>query len=121
MPAFDGERAAELAVAALEQPLDSVFESFDTTPLAAASLGQVHRATLVGGREVAVKVQREGLKDIYDKDLALLGKMVGFVDRFNVSVGGASQKWGELFDEATEILYREIDYKCEAEVRCAVV
>ena len=64
---------------------------------------QVHRATLVGGREVAVKVQREGLKDIYDKDLALLGKMVGALEKFKIKPGGASQNFTELFDEATEV------------------
>ena len=131
VPAFDGDRAVELAEAALEKPILEVFESFDSTPLAAASLGQVHRATLYGGRQVAVKVQREGLKDIYDKDLGLLGttrqggeegvsppshqpqhsshiqgKMVGVLDRFNITVGGAGQSWTDLFDEATEILYR---------------
>lgn len=117
VPAFDGEEAANLTVAALGKPLDTVFADFDTTPLAAASLGQVHRATLTeayGSREVAVKVQRPGLREMYDLDLGLLEKIIGTLDRFNITVGGASQSWGDVFREAKVILYREIDYRDEA-------
>jgi ubiquinone biosynthesis protein len=52
--------------------LEAVFASFDETPLAAASIGQVHRARTRDGREVAVKVQRPGVRELVEHDLALL-------------------------------------------------
>lgn len=55
------------------KPLAELFAEFDAEPLACASIGQVHRARLHDGREVAVKVQRPGLADIIEMDLALLG------------------------------------------------
>ncbi len=117
VPAKCGEYAAQMASTALGAPLDTAFETFDTTPLAAASLGQVHRARLTsahGGAEVAVKVQREGLRAMYEQDLSLLRKGALLLDRFKVGVGGAEQQWGEVFDEASILLYREIDYYAEA-------
>ncbi|MCH8543791.1 MAG: AarF/ABC1/UbiB kinase family protein [Alcanivorax sp.] len=54
-------------------PLATLFAEFDETPLACASIGQVHRARLHDGREVAVKVQRPGLSEIIELDLTLLG------------------------------------------------
>jgi len=53
----------------LEQPLDQAFASFDPEPMAAASIGQVHRATLPNGAAVAVKVQRPGVRAQVDVDL----------------------------------------------------
>ena len=55
------------------------------------------------GVAVAVKVQREGLRSIYDRDLGLLGRMVGLLDRLDFRAGGAQQKWGDLFTEACEV------------------
>lgn len=54
------------------QPLDALFSEFDETPIAAASIGQVYRARTRDGVEVAVKVQRPGLEEIIDLDMALL-------------------------------------------------
>jgi ubiquinone biosynthesis protein len=56
----------------LGQPIDALFARFDETPLAAASIGQVHRACTRDGREVAVKVQRPGVRELVEHDLALL-------------------------------------------------
>ena len=56
----------------LGQPIDQVFASFDTTPMAAASLGQVHAATLADDQEVVVKVQRPGIEHVIDVDLDIL-------------------------------------------------
>jgi len=76
----------------------------------------VHRATLISNNAtVAIKLQRARLRDIYDKDLALMLKLSKMVDRFvGGQVGGVNQSWEEIFTDAKEILYREIDYRDEA-------
>ena len=57
------------------------FAEFDALPVAAASLGQVHRAVLRGGREVAVKVQRPGIREQVDRDLSALHEIAVVIDR----------------------------------------
>src|SRR5204863_8441422 len=61
------------------------FVEFDRVPIAAASLGQVHRATLRGGREVAVKVQRPGIREQIDKDLSAFKDIAAVIDRIGAA------------------------------------
>jgi predicted unusual protein kinase regulating ubiquinone biosynthesis (AarF/ABC1/UbiB family) len=65
VPAFSYEQATSLIEKELGKPLAILFYSFDPIPLAAASLGQVHKAQLHSGEEVVVKIQRPGLKQLY--------------------------------------------------------
>jgi predicted unusual protein kinase regulating ubiquinone biosynthesis (AarF/ABC1/UbiB family) len=69
VPPFDSNTALAILQANLGAPADMVFAEFDATPIAAASLGQVHLATLQSGEKVVVKVQRPGLKELFDIDL----------------------------------------------------
>ena len=123
VPAKSGQEALLLAYSAYdggETEFRSLFDSFNDVPLAAASLGQVHTATLKGhdNKTVAIKLQRPRLRDIYDKDLALMSKIAKGVDKFGGkagAVGGVQQSWEVIFSDAEEILYREIDYRSEAE------
>lgn len=69
VPPFDSETALEILRANLGADPRDVFATFDDKPIAAASLGQVHLATLRSGEQVVVKVQRPGLKDLFDIDL----------------------------------------------------
>jgi len=115
VPAFSGERAKRIIEEELGKPVTELFKDFTDTPLAAASLGQVHRAVMLDGQEVAIKVQRDKLKEMYDLDLAQFDKVAAQLDKFNVGVQGAAQKWSEIFREAKVILYRELDYTAEAE------
>jgi predicted unusual protein kinase regulating ubiquinone biosynthesis (AarF/ABC1/UbiB family) len=121
VPAKSGQDALDLAFSAFgsAESFYSIISDIDTKPLAAASLGQVHRATLRNNNEtVAIKLQRPYLREIYDQDLILLIKIARAVDKFSGSwgnVGGVSQSWTEIFDDAKNILYREIDYRDEAE------
>ncbi len=69
VPAFSGEKAIAIIEQELGQPITELFAEFEELPLAAASLGQVHRAVLYNGEKVVVKVQRPGLKELFDIDL----------------------------------------------------
>src|SRR5690606_36245759 len=60
--------------------MSKLFASFEPDPIAAASLGQVHRATLRDGRPVAVKVQRPGIRRRVTDDLEALAEIAGFID-----------------------------------------
>lgn len=63
------------------EPVESVFESFDPEPIAAASLGQVYRATLKGGEPVAVKVLRPGVEKLVAKDVVAADRILALVER----------------------------------------
>jgi predicted unusual protein kinase regulating ubiquinone biosynthesis (AarF/ABC1/UbiB family) len=122
VPAKNGKEAWTLAYDAIpggKARFHSIFSEFDDIPLAAASLGQVHKATLRdSGDIVAIKIQRSRLRDIYDKDLKLMKTIARAVDSFGGQagmVGGVQQSWTDIFNDAETILYREIDYRDEAE------
>ena len=123
VPAKSGGEAWDLAYGACpggRAAFHRRFSDFDDVPLAAASLGQVHRARLRStGASVAIKIQRSRLRDIYDKDLALMKRIAFVVDSFFGKtagrVGGVEQSWSGIFRDAETILYREIDYRDEAD------
>ena len=122
VPSQSGAKAQQLAYSVWPGGATAFHENFadmNWTPIAAASLGQVHTAVLrESGAAVALKLQRPFLREIYDRDFALLTKIAAIVDRYFSStagsVGGVEQSWSEIFADAEEILYREIDYRAEA-------
>ncbi len=110
---FDEVRA--LAEADLGVSLESAFAFFDPMPVAAASLGQVHRATLsptnaahVGFDEVVVKVQRPGIDQVVKVDLAALRKIAGWLNR--VKFISRRVDLPALLEEFAVISLQEIDY-----------
>lgn len=92
--------------------LSKAFESFESKPIAAASLGQVHRAVLPSGRQVAVKVQRPGVRSVIVDDLDVLDQVAGLLDR-NTRAGHALGL-GDVVAEFRKSLMRELDYRAEA-------
>jgi ubiquinone biosynthesis protein len=88
------------------------FLEIDPVPIAAASLGQVHRAALRDGREVAVKVQRPGIRERIHRDLEALDEIAGFLDRHTEA--GRRYAFGAMLDEFRIALARELDYRREA-------
>jgi ubiquinone biosynthesis protein len=72
VPPFPGAEARAICERAYGSPLDQVFGTFDETPLAAASIAQVHTATLRGGQEVVVKVLRPGVRAAIERDLEVM-------------------------------------------------
>ena len=92
--------------------LSQAFESFDATPLASASLGQVHRAVLRDGRQVVVKVQRPGIKERIAEDMEALAELAEFADKH--SEAGRKYGFGELLEQFRRSLNGELDYRREA-------
>lgn len=93
--------------------MSKAFAEFDATPIAAASLGQVHRAKLRDGREVAVKVQRPGIRQTIADDLDALEQIADWVDE-HTDFGRMHHLRGML-DEFRKSLVRELDYRREAQ------
>lgn len=112
VPGFSGARAVEVIETEFGSPIDEIFDSFGMRPIAAASLGQVHRAVL-NGEQVAVKIQRAGLKELFDVDLKNLKVLAKMLDRFDPKSDGASRNWVQIYDESAKLLYEEIDYVLE--------
>ncbi|CAM0950765.1 unnamed protein product [Alopecurus aequalis] len=109
VPAFSPEKAKAFIEKEMGCSVDVVFKEFEDRPIAAASLGQVHRAVLHNGERVAVKVQRPGLKKLFDIDLRNLKLVAEYFQR-SEKFGGPSRDWIGIYDECSKILYEEIDY-----------
>lgn len=113
VPPFPSETAISIVEEELGARVDDVFDRFDYEPIAAASLGQVHRARLKG-QEVVVKVQRPGLKDLFDIDLKNLRVIAEYLQKIDPKSDGAKRDWVAIYDECASVLYQEIDYTKEA-------
>lgn len=108
VPAFSYEQVEEIITADLGKSIPELYKSFDPIPLAAASLGQVHRAQLHSGEEVVVKVQRPGLKRLFTIDLAILRGIAQYFQ--NHPYWGKGRDWIGIYEECCRILWEEIDY-----------
>jgi predicted unusual protein kinase regulating ubiquinone biosynthesis (AarF/ABC1/UbiB family) len=110
---FGYDEVESLVSSELGVRLASLFPRFDSTPLAAASLGQVHRATLRDGRDVVVKVQRPGIREQALEDMEVLREVAGLIDDHTEL--GRRYGLGQLLEEFRRSLMEELDYRREAE------
>jgi predicted unusual protein kinase regulating ubiquinone biosynthesis (AarF/ABC1/UbiB family) len=108
------EQVAAIVKAELGGEPDSLFQSFDRDPIAAASLGQVHGAVLRDGRDVVVKVQDPGVDKALESDLANAAVLVR-----GLSITAKSLDGRQYYDELRGSLLKELDYLQEAE-QCRV-
>lgn len=108
VPAFNYDQVASIVESDLGKPVNVLYRHFDPVPLAAASLGQVHRAQLPTGEEVVVKVQRPGLKKLFAIDLEILKGITRYFQ--NHRDWGQGRDWMGIYDECCKILWEEIDY-----------
>ncbi len=111
VPAFSYEQSEAIIQQDLGKRVSDLYSSFDPIPLAAASLGQVHKATLHNGEEVVVKVQRPGLQKLFTIDLAILKGIARFFQ--NHPDWGRGRDWLGIYEECCRILWEEIDYLSE--------
>lgn len=113
LPAVPTDQIVSVIEAELGRPLDQIYASFDPTPLAAASLGQVHRASLPDGQTVAVKVLRPGIDDLVKTDLRSLRAILRLVDR--VTRLSQFMDVADLEADFTTTFSNELDYAKEGQ------
>ena len=107
VPEFNSQEAIRVIETELGQPLDNLFASFTVSPLACASLGQVHRARLLSGEEVVIKVQRPNLERLFNLDFELLHRLTRWL---NILPVVKKYNLEAIYQEFFELLFQEIDY-----------
>ncbi len=112
VPPFPGDQARALIERALGQPVAELFAEFDTTPLASASIAQVHAARLHDGREVVVKVVRPDIQRVIRRDLALMYYLAGLASRYWRDARRLRPV--EIVREFEKTLWDELDLQREA-------
>ncbi|WP_293145265.1 MULTISPECIES: AarF/ABC1/UbiB kinase family protein [unclassified Microcoleus] len=108
VPEFSSEEAIALVESELGKDIYALYRDFDPLPIAAASLGQVHKARLHTGEDVIVKVQRPGLERLFDLDVKAVRQVMRLCDRY--LPGTRKYDLESLYHEFFKILYQEIDY-----------
>ncbi|XP_024025526.1 protein ACTIVITY OF BC1 COMPLEX KINASE 1, chloroplastic [Morus notabilis] len=113
VPPFPNQVAFKIIEEELGQPLEAVFSKISSQTIAAASLGQVYRATLrSSGRDVAIKVQRPEIEPIIYRDLFLFRTLASFLNGISLQKLGCNAEL--IVDEFGEKLLEELDYTLEA-------
>lgn len=105
------EQIREIAETELEGPLEEIFSEFTEEPLATASIGQVHAATLHSGEQVAVKVQRPDIRPTMEMDLAILSDLASFLEER--TDWAKTYRLREMIVEFSRSLHNELDYRVE--------
>ncbi|MBD2694903.1 ABC1 kinase family protein [Anabaena catenula] len=108
VPAFSYEQVEAIIEQEVGKKIPELFQSFEPIPLAAASLGQVHKAVLHTGESVVVKVQRPGLKKLFEIDLQILKGIARYFQGH--PKWGRGRDWMGIYEECCRILWEEIDY-----------
>ena len=109
VPAFSTSEAFARIEAELGRPLHECYPEIDSEPIAAASLGQVYRARLASGEEVAVKVQRPNLEATISFDIAILYRLVKLTNRF-FPRANENADWEGMLREFHTTIFEEMDY-----------
>ena len=109
---FPFEQVEAIVAEELGVRISKAFSSFEAKPLAAASLGQVHRAAMLDGRVVVVKIQLPGIREVIAEDMEVLEQITRFLDRH--TQWGKRYEFGKMLEEFRRSLDRELDYRQEA-------
>ncbi len=81
-PPFSSDEARKIVAAQLNKPITEIFQSFSAEPIAAASIAQVHKASLLNNQSVAVKIQRPQIKRIIETDISILYHLANLVEKY---------------------------------------
>lgn len=111
VPPFPGKIAQKIIEKSLKSPLSDIFQEFDLTALASASIAQVHSATLLTGQSVVIKVLRPNIQKIIDRDIDLLRTIARLAERYWTD--SRSFKPREMVEEVADTLHDELDLQRE--------
>ena len=109
VPSFSTAEAFARIESELGKSLHECYPEIDSEPIASASLGQVYRARLASGEEVAVKVQRPNLEEIISFDIAILYRLVKLTNRF-FPKANENADWEGMLHEFHTTIFEEMDY-----------
>jgi ubiquinone biosynthesis protein len=112
VPPFSASEARAIIAGELKEPLDSVFMEFDERPVAAASIAQVHNATLADGTSVIVKVQRPGIKEQILNDIEIITTVARLMDKY-ITESRMFNPTG-IVQEFSRTIRKELDFSQEA-------
>jgi ubiquinone biosynthesis protein len=112
VPPFSNEKVEKQIFDEFKKPLNAIFNTFSSSPVAAASLAQVHLAELKTGEKVVVKVQRPGLKKIITADLNILSVLAQLMEKYIEET--RLYNLPEIVNELKKALLKEIDFNTEA-------
>ncbi len=112
VPPFPFEEAKRIVETELQHPIDKIFETLEETPLASASIGQVHKARYLDGEDVAIKVQRPGIRRLIDVDLEIMLHLATLAERHIQEI--SLHQPVKIVEEFAKTLEKELDYTIEA-------
>jgi ubiquinone biosynthesis protein len=112
VPSFPFEEAKRIVESELRQPIEKIFNVFEETPLASASIGQVHKARFMDGEDVAIKVQRPGIRRLIDVDLEIMLHLATLAERHIEEI--SLHQPVKIVEEFAKTLEKELDYTIEA-------
>lgn len=111
VPPFPVEQAREEIFSEFGKHVEKLYSYFDDKPLAAASIGQVHRARLLDGRDVVVKIQRPGIKGTIETDISILLTLARLIDRY-IPEAKLYDPVG-MVEEFSQSIRKELDFRIE--------
>lgn len=112
VPPVSGSIAKEIVLSELGEKTDALFLAFDESPIGAASMAQVHKATLHDGTAVAVKIQRPNIEETISLDLAIAQDIASFIARQVPELSGLNPVG--IINEFSASMLRELDFSIEA-------
>lgn len=112
VPQFSGKDAQKLVENELGKPIYETFKNFETCPIASASVSQVHRAELIDGEEIVVKVQRPGIEHIIEIDLEIMLHFANLTEKYIKGMDILSPI--NVIKEFEKSIKKEIDFTIEA-------
>lgn len=112
VPPFEYEKVRQIFKSETGKEIEEIFDEFSVTPVASASIGQVHKAKLKNGAEVVVKVQRPGVKEQIECDLSILKEAVDRTERYLKRQGLLNPH--EVVRAFERAILKELDYRNEA-------
>jgi len=112
VPAFGFKHVKAILASEFNKPFDEIFNSIEETPLASASIGQVHKAIIKGNKQIAVKIQRPGIRKTIETDLEIMLHLASIMENHIEEVALFNPV--KIVEEFAKSIENELDYSIEA-------